>query len=95
MNYISPSYYNKVRYFLLGDTIGRQEISEPIGWREDEKEFKRSTKVHGVFINLSNNLEFYKGDEKNNGGYDYLVASYESEGINAQVVLIKQEQVDN
>jgi hypothetical protein len=95
MNSISPTYYNLVRYFLLGDTIGRKKISEPIGWKEDEKEFKRSPKVHGVFINLSNNLEFYKGDEKNNGGYDYLVASYEAEGINANVILIKQEQVNN
>jgi len=94
MGNILTSYSNIVRYYLVG-TIGKTEISEPINWKEDEKEFKRSTKSHGVFINLSNNLKFYKGDVKNDGGYDYLAQSYETEGINAVVVLIKEELDEN
>ena len=80
-----------VRY-TLRDSLGNLKISEPIGWEEDEKEFKRSTDVHGVFINLSNNLEFPRGDEYNNGGYDRLRQIYDLEGINAVVLLIKEEK---
>ena len=85
------SFSDIVRY-TLRDSLGNLEISEPIGWEEDEKEFKRSTDVHGVFINLSNNLEFPRGDEYNNGGYDRLRQIYELEGINAVVLLIKEEK---
>ena len=85
------SFSDIVRY-TLRDSLGNLEISEPIGWEEDEKEFKRSTDVHGVFINLSNNLEFPRGDEYNNGGYDRLRQIYDLEGINAVVLLIKEEK---
>jgi len=88
------SYSNKVKYVLSG-LLGSQEIAEPMNWNEDEKEFKRSEDAHGVFINLSNNLEFYKGDLKNNGGYDFLKDSYDLYGINASVLLIKSEILDN
>lgn len=90
---IRPSYYNNKRYTLRG-LIGNLEISEPINWNEDEKEFKRSEDVHGVFTNLSNNLQFYKGDENNNGGYDYLKQTYDVYGINASVLLVKDEKID-
>lgn len=90
---IRPSYYNNKRYTLRG-LLGNLEISEPINWNEDEKEFKRSDKVHGVFTNLSNNLQFYKGDENNNGGYDYLKQTYDIYGINANVLLVKDEKID-
>ena len=93
MGYIIPSYSNLVRY-TLRDSLGILEISEPLNWKEDEKEFKRSTKVHGVFINLSNNLQFPRGDERNNGGYDRLRRIYDLDGINAQVLLVKEEDID-
>ena len=93
MSEYRTSFSDIVRY-TLRDSLGTLEISEPIGWQEDEKEFKRSTDVHGVFINLSNNLEFPRGDELNNGGYDRLRQIYDLEGINAVVLLIKEEKFD-
>ena len=53
------SYFEKYRYSLKGP-LGILYISDPIGWNEDNKVFKRSSEVHGVFTNLSSNLEFYK-----------------------------------
>jgi len=94
MPYVLPSYTNKVRYTLI-DSLGSLEIAEPINWKDDEKEFKRSTEVHGVFTNLSNNLEFYKGDSQNDGGYDRLKTIYDLDGINAQVLLVKDELVND
>lgn len=92
MNAIQPSYHNRVKYTLRNDVFGSQIISEPIGWNEDEKEFKRSVKVHGVFTQLSNVLKFYTGDENNDGGFDYLEGVYQQQGINAEVLLIKEEK---
>ena len=66
------SYFEKYRYSLKGP-LGILYISDPIGWNEDNKVFKRSNDVHGVFTSLSSNLEFYKGDEENEemkGGND-------------------------
>ena len=93
MNEIRPSYYKDKQYYFTGD-LGYFQISEPRNWNEDEKEFKRSEKVHGVFTNLSNNLQFYKGDATNDGGYDYLKQTYDIYGINAQVLLVKKEIID-
>ena len=86
------SYFEKYRYSLKGP-LGILYISDPIGWNEDNKVFKRSSEVHGVFTNLSSNLEFYKGDEDNNGGYNYLREIYDVYGVNAVVLLIKEEDV--
>lgn len=91
-NIIQPSYSNRIKYTLRNDVFGSQIISEPIGWNEDEKEFKRSVKVHGVFTSLSNNLKFYRGDENNDGGFSYLEGVYQQQGINAEVLLIKEEK---
>jgi len=92
MSIIQDSYYKRYVYSLRGE-LGVQYISEPIGWNDDDKIFKRSTDTHGVFINLSNNLEFYIGDNKNNGGYEYLKQTYDIYGINAKVTLVKEEDI--
>lgn len=92
MGDVSQAYFSKYRYTLLG-ALGFKRISEPKGWGSDNKVFKRSTDVHGVFVNLSKNLEFYKGDEKNDGGYDWLKQTYDIYGINATVILLKEEDV--
>ena len=92
MGNIYQSYFNMYRYFIRGQ-FGVIEISQPIGWDNDNKVFKRSKDVHGVFINLSSNLEFYVGDEDNDGGYDYLKKVYDVYGINAIVSLIKEENI--
>ena len=92
-NYLT-SYSDIVKYTLIGD-LGSTEISAPINWNEDEKEFKRSEDAHGVFINLSNNLQFYKGDELNDGGYSFIKETYDTYGINAKLLLIKSDKEDD
>jgi len=92
MGNIYQSYFGMYRYSLRG-ALGILQISQPIGWDSDNKVFKRSKDTHGVFINLSNNLEFYVGDEENDGGYDYLKNTYDIYGINAVVLLVKEEDV--
>lgn len=94
MNRIQPTYDNRVRYTLRNTVLKSQVISEPEGWNDDEKTFKRSLTVHGVFINLSNNLKFYRGDANNNGGLDYIKDVYNQQGINADIILIKEERDD-
>jgi hypothetical protein len=86
---ISQEYYNKYRYSIRGP-LGFALISQPIGWDDDGKTFKRSTDVHGVFTQLSNNLEFYVGEGEDGGGYNYLKETYRVYGINAAVVLVKE-----
>ena len=86
---ISQEYYNKYRYSIRGP-LGFALISQPIGWDDDGKTFKRSTDVHGVFTQLSNNLEFYVGEGDDGGGYNYLKETYRVYGINAVVVLVKE-----
>ena len=92
MAIIQDSYFVKYRYSLRGE-LGLLYILEPVGWNEDNKIFKRSTEVHGVFTSLSNNLEFLIGDKYNDGGYNYLKETYETKGINAKVSLVKEENV--
>lgn len=92
MGIIQQSYYKKYSYSLRS-ALGVLYISDPIGWNEDNKIFKRSTESHGMFINLSNKLEFYVGDDLNDGGYNYLKEAYKTYGINAVVLLVKEENV--
>lgn len=92
MENILQSYFAKYRYSLRG-LLGTIYISAPENWDEDDKVFKRSKEVHGVFISLSNSLEFYKGDEDNDGGYNYLKQTYDTYGINSNVVLVKEENI--
>jgi hypothetical protein len=93
MNRIQPTYDNRVRYTLRNSLFRPLTISEPEGWNDDEKVFKRSLTAHGVFINLSsNNLKFYRGDANNNGGLDFITGVYDLQGINADILLIKEER---
>ena len=92
MNRIQPTYDNRVRYTLRNSFFKDEVISEPKGWNDDEKTFKRSVKVHGVFINLSNNLQFYRGDANGSGGLDFIKSVHNQQGINADIILIKEER---
>lgn len=49
MSIIKDSYYKKYRYSLRGE-LGVLYISDPIGWNDDDKVFKRSTEVHGYLL---------------------------------------------
>jgi len=95
MGNILPAYYNKIQYSLT-DSLGVHLISEPIGWKDDLLEFKRSPKVHGVFTTLSSkSLQFPKGDEKNDGGFNVLKQIFDLEGINARCLLKREVQINS
>lgn len=85
---IRPEYSDRVRYFLSSRTFGTLKIDEPIGWDEDEKEFARNKDDHGVFTSLSNSLKFTK-DSK-----DFIELVNATDGINAELVLIKDSKND-
>lgn len=89
---IFQEYFQKYRYSLRS-SLGLIYISEPINWNEDNKTFKRSLDVHGVFSNLSSDLEFYVGDGEDGGGYNYLKRVYETMSVNTIVLLVKEENI--
>ena len=92
MSEILTSYFEKYRY-SISSKLGTTFISEPINWNDDNKTLKRSEDVHGVFTSLSNNLEFYVGDDVSDGGYDLIRKIYETEGVNGKALLRKEENV--
>ncbi len=86
MSEINQSYFDRVRFILQNDNIGSIIIDEPIGWNSDEKELTRHKDYHGIFPKFSNNLKFI------GNGYDYLKTIRDVYGINAQVILVKDEK---
>jgi len=98
---INPSYYDRVRYSLRNSVFGFKRILEPIGWDEDEKKFKRNEKSGGVFTNLTSKLKFHSGSllfpngTVIDGGFDYVKGVYDQQGINGEILLIKEEQDPN
>src|SRR5690606_29045179 len=83
---ILTEYSDRVRYFLSCRTFGTIQIQDPIGWDEDEKEFTRNKDEHGVFTTLSNSLRFTKKAK------EFIELVYATEGINADLLLIKESK---
>lgn len=85
---ILTEYSDRVRYTLSSKTFGTKKIQDQIGWDDDEKEFVRNKENHGVFTNLSNSLQFTKEAKD----FIYLVDA--TEGVNADLILSKEEKND-
>ena len=77
-------YYNRHRYTLVSSFDRLRLDTDPLGWEEAETKIARSEKTYGIFITLSNNLEF-TGKAK-----DFLERAYSLEGVQANVELIKE-----
>ena len=58
MSDINQSFVDRVRYTLFHDIIGSIVINEPVGWKEDDKEYARNEDYHGVFAKFSNSSVF-------------------------------------
>ena len=86
MGRIDLAYKNRVRFTLSYGTIGSLIITEPIGWDDEEKEYARNEKYHGVFTKFSNNLEFIED------GADFINNVRDSYDINAEIRLLKEER---
>ena len=83
---INPAYFDRVRYTLSNENQGSVIITEPIGWRSDEKELARHEQYHGVISRFSNSAK-YVGD-----GKDFIQLIYDIEGINAEIKLKREEK---
>ena len=73
--------YEKVKYKLINHDTN-QEIwleSDPVNWDNSEKTLKRDSKTHGMYTQLSKNLEFVKD------GAVFLIAAYAYKDIEADV----------
>tara|TARA_R110000803_G_scaffold58609_1_gene116810 strand:+ start:147 stop:2498 length:2352 start_codon:yes stop_codon:yes gene_type:complete len=86
MSNIYPIYTDRVRYKLTQNPTGQQIVEEPSGFRNDDNEFIRDKSFHGIFPQMTNNLTFY-----NQGGL-YITAIYNDFGINADLILTKEER---
>lgn len=77
---------NRVRYAIQHDQWGYQEISEPVNWREDDKELKRNTNDNfaGIVSKISASIVFTKR------GFETIIAIYQSYGANSTTRLIKE-----
>ena len=83
---VSTSFSDRSRYTLQHFADGSLIVAEPIGWREDDKEYSRHKTYRGVISNFSNNLGFIKE------GKQFIINVYDAYGINAKLRLIKDEK---
>lgn len=86
MSDVNPTLSDRVRYTLSCKGMTSIEITEPIGWKDDEKETARHDRFKGIYTNFSNSLKFI-GD-----GKDWINLVFEIYGINAEIRLVKDER---
>ena len=86
MSNIYPIYTDRTRYKLNHNPTGQQTVQEPKGFRDDDNEYVRDKSFHGIFPQMTNNLTFY-----NDGGY-FIENIYFEYGINAEIILTKEER---
>jgi hypothetical protein len=79
-------YSDRARYTLLHDPSGSLIINEPIGWRDDDNEFIRHPRYHGIWTQMTNSLEFF------GNGADYINSVYNIYGVRAKIRLTKDER---
>lgn len=85
-SYISTEFYDRVQYKLNNKHLGELIISEPIGWRDDEKEYARHEQYHGIFAKFSNALKFIEN------GAAYIQTILDLYGINEDIKLTREER---
>ena len=86
MGLINPTYDDRIKYTLQNKEHGSLIITEPIGWRNDEKEYARHKKYHGIFAKFSNSLKFI------DNGADFIKLVFDLYGVNAEIRLTRDEQ---
>lgn len=86
MSNINTAYNDRVRYTLRNKNFSSLIVSEPIGWKDDEKEYSRHETYHGIVAKFSNSLKFI------DKGADFIQLVYDIYGINEQIELIRDER---
>lgn len=82
---INPTYNPRVRYELRAKNLDSLVVTEPEGWRSDGMEFQRHEQYHGIFPVFSENLKFV------DNGADYITLVKETQGVQAELQLVKDE----
>lgn len=84
---IQPADY--VRFVLKSETANRLVLkNEPVGWSDDGIEYVRNEKYHGIMVEFTGDLTFYKEAR------DYLKLDYDQLGVNSNLVLQKYELIE-
>lgn len=86
MGNINPIVNDRVRYTLNSKNTEALIISEPIGWNDDEKEYARHEKYHGIMAKFSNSLKFI------GSGAEYIQLILDIYGINEEIELTREEK---
>jgi hypothetical protein len=81
---MAVTFYDRIRYTLLHNQHGPLVITEPEGWKEDDKEFARNDDYDGIVTQFSNALRFVFD------GADYIQFVKEVYGINSIIRLVKE-----
>lgn len=77
--------FNDREKYKLTSAYGTLHLDrDPMGWKDSETDIIRSEKTYGVFLSISNNLQF-TGKAK-----DFLETNYDLYGVMAKVKLTKQ-----
>lgn len=79
-----PELYDLVEYELYNENYARVVIPEPIGWKDDLVQLKRSQKNFTTITKYMTNLEFV-GE-----GADFITQVYSIYGFEAKIILTKR-----
>jgi hypothetical protein len=80
-------YYNdRIRYTLYNKDLGSLLITEPVGYKDDQKEYARNERYYGIITKFSNSLKFI------GSGFDFIKLVYDMQGINADIKLKREER---
>lgn len=82
-----PSDY--VRFILKSEISDKLILNyEPVGWADDGIEYIRNEKYHGIMVEFTGDLSFYKEAR------EYLKFDYEELGVNSNLLLQKYELIE-
>jgi len=79
-----PELYDLVEYELYNENYDRKIVPEPIGWKDDLVQLKRSTKNFTTLTKYMTNLEF-TGE-----GAEFITQVYDLFGFEAKIILTKR-----
>ncbi|WP_445453086.1 hypothetical protein [Flavobacterium sp. 25HG05S-40] len=88
MSNINQAFNDREKFILWCQSPGFDDlvITEPIGWKNDDKEFARNEEYHGIFPKFSNSLKFIEN------GAEYINYARDILGINAPLGMTKYEK---
>lgn len=86
MGNFNLTYSDRIRYTLQNKSQGSLIITEPIGYKNDEKELARHEQYHGIISRFSNSSKFI------GSGKDFIELVDEIGGINAEIKLKREER---